>query len=82
MESLENDPREEMPLSLPTADSPVSGILKGGKLWRQQSTENTALKQLTEQLTVLPLLLFSFQFVLIIILFLLYIIVGTIPAIV
>ncbi|XP_057653076.1 uncharacterized protein LOC130891960 [Diorhabda carinulata] len=31
---------EENVKPLPTAESPVTGILKGGKLWRQQSGEN------------------------------------------
>lgn len=56
MDSVENDQRETIPLTLPTADSPVSGILKGGKLWRQQSAENNTLKQLTDQLSVRKLM--------------------------
>lgn len=52
MDSLENDERETLPLNLPSADSPVSGILKGGKLWRQQSAENNSLKQQPEQISV------------------------------
>lgn len=52
IDSLENDRKEDVQLNIPTADSPVSGILKGGKLWRQQSLENNTLKQLADQLTV------------------------------
>ncbi|CAG9859520.1 unnamed protein product [Phyllotreta striolata] len=49
MESSFNDesPSENLK-PLPTADSPVTGILKGGRLWRQQSGENTLNDQLTK----------------------------------
>ncbi|CAH1118009.1 unnamed protein product [Phaedon cochleariae] len=48
--SLEDDKPSEENSPLPSHGSPVAGILKGGKLWRQQSLENNALK-VNEQIT-------------------------------